>query len=231
MDEIVTIVKIDWRIVIVALTALLIFVVTVWKNIDYIKQKLGIRTRRDDERDLLMQTAESLSRLQEQHANDMASFRKSQAENMEKATQHDEMIKEELRAFTREVRESIDITRSKVDQYEEHRNHDRAQSFGIQKELTDSIKSIAEGGDRRDAQIKAITAGSRELLGNALDQKFDKYISLKGIPADELDEFVSLHDAYKGCGGNHRRDSKFNYVMEHLEVLPVKSNVINDEEE
>ena len=230
MDEIVTIVKIDWRVVLVSLTALLILVVTVWKNIDYIKGKLGIRTRRDDERDLLMKTAENLNQLQERHANDMEHFRKSQEENMEKANRHDEMIKEELRSFTQEVRDAIAKTQDEVNTYKTNRVHDREQSFKIQKELTDNMKEIADGGKRRDEQINAITAGSRELLGNALDIKFDKYISLKGIPSDELDEFVSLHDAYKGCGGNHRRDSKFNYVMEHLSVLPVKSNVVNEDE-
>lgn len=227
MEELVTVIEFDWRVVIVVTICLLATIVAVWKNIDYIKEKLGIKTRRDEERDLLITTAENLSKLQERHASDMEHFRKSQAENMEKANRHDEMIKEELRAFTQEVRDSINITRSKVDEYQKHREHDRAQSFQIQKELTDNIKSIADGGMRRDEQIKAITAGSRELLGNALDQKFDKYIALKGIPADELDEFVSLHDAYKGCGGNHRRDSKFNYVMEHLQVLPVKTDIVN----
>lgn len=230
MEELVTVIEFDWRVVIVVTICLLAAIVAVWKNIDYIKEKLGIKTRRDEERDLLITTAENLSKLQERHANDMKHFQKTQAENMEKANRHDEMIKEELRAFTQEVRDSINITRSKVDEYQKHREHDRAQSFQIQKELTDNIKSIADGGMRRDEQIKAITAGSRELLGNALDQKFDKYIALKGIPADELDEFVSLHDAYKGCGGNHRRDSKFNYVMEHLQVLPVKTDIVNGKE-
>ena len=212
MEELVTVINFDWRIATVVFVMLVGAIVGIWKNIDYLKTKFGIRTRHDEERDLLLATADNLSKLQERHAQD------------------NEMIKEELRAFTQEVRDSINITRSKVDEYQKHREHDRAQSFQIQKELTDNIKSIADGGMHRDEQIKAITAGSRELLGNALDQKFDKYIALKGIPADELDEFVSLHDAYKGCGGNHRRDSKFNYVMEHLQVLPVKTDIVNGKE-
>ena len=225
MDELVTVINFDWRIATIVFIMLIGAIVGVWKNIDYLKSKLGIRTRHDEERDLLIATADNLSKLQERHANDMDQFHKTQEENMKKATQHDELIKSELRAFTQEIRDSIDVTRKKVDEYQEHRKNDRAQSFEIQRELTDSIKNIAASGERRDEQIKAITAGNRELLGNALDQKFDKYIALKGIPADELDEFVSLHDAYKGCGGNHRRDSKFDYVMTHLSVLPVKTIV------
>ena len=148
-----------------------------------------------------------MSKLQERHAQD------------------NEMLKEELRSFTQEIRDAIASTQQEVSEYKENRVHDREQSFSIQRELTDNMKEIADGGKRRDEQIQAITAGNRELLGNALDQKFDKYIELQGIPSDELDEFVSLHDAYKGCGGNHRRDSKFDYVMTHLSVLPVKTIV------
>ena len=207
MEELVTVINFDWRIATVVFVMLVGAIVGIWKNIDYLKTKFGIRTRHDEERDLLLATADNLSKLQERHAQD------------------NEMLKEELRSFTQEIRDAIASTQQEVSEYKENRVHDREQSFSIQRELTDNMKEIADGGKRRDEQIQAITAGNRELLGNALDQKFDKYIELQGIPSDELDEFVSLHDAYKGCGGNHRRDSKFDYVMMHLSVLPVKTIV------
>ena len=207
MEELVTVINFDWRIATVVFVMLVGAIVGIWKNIDYLKTKFGIRTRHDEERDLLLATADNLSKLQERHAQD------------------NEMLKEELRSFTQEIRDAIASTQQEVSEYKENRVHDREHSFSIQRELTDNMKEIADGGKRRDEQIQAITAGNRELLGNALDQKFDKYIELQGIPSDELDEFVSLHDAYKGCGGNHRRDSKFDYVMTHLSVLPVKTIV------
>ena len=135
MEELVTVIEFDWRVVIVVTICLLATIVAVWKKIDYIKEKLGIKTRRDEERDLLITTAENLSKLQERHANDMKHFQKTQAENMEKANRHDEMIKEELRAFTQEIRLAIETTQREVNDYSDKRIHDREQSLKIQKEL------------------------------------------------------------------------------------------------
>ena len=185
MDETVIVTNIDWKVLLVSLAALLVFIVTVWKKIDFIKEKLGIQTRHDIERKLLMETMENLSDLQKKHYNDMDQLRKIQEENVNQSIKHDNLIKDELSAFTKEIRCVISNTKEQMNEYSQNRIHDREQSLEIQKKFTQSIQEIANGGKRRDVQIEAITIGSRELLGNTLDQKFQKYISLKGIPSDE----------------------------------------------
>ena len=62
-----------------------------------------------------------------------------------------------------------------------------------------------------------------------INQKYKHYLSIKGIPEDEVDEFVSLHSAYKKIGGNHHGDAKFNYCMEHLPIIPVEVKLKYDE--
>ena len=229
--DLTTIFEIDWVTVIIASIVLLCIVVIVWRNIDELKNKLGIKTKRDIEHELLVKTSQNLSDLQERHEKDMDDFRSSQAENVRQSIRHDEIIREDLQCFTTEIRKAIDDLNKQMQTYSDNRVHDRAQSFEIQKELTNSIKAISDGGKKREVQIDALMVGSRELLGAEIDRRFDKYIAMQGIPSDEYDEFVSLHDAYNGCHGNHNRDVKFDYVVHNLPVLPVEAKLkrVNDE--
>ena len=61
----------------------------------------------------------------------------------------------------------------------------------------------------------------KEILAEKINEKYKYYLSIDGIPEDEYDEFVSLHEAYKSTGGNHHGDAKFNYCIKHLKVIPV----------
>ena len=58
-------------------------------------------------------------------------------------------------------------------------------------------------------------------LKDTIDQKYEKYIRLGGIPSDEVDEFNSVYDAYRGLKGNHNREKKYEYVMNNLPIMPV----------
>ena len=223
--EIITLLEIDWTSFVVALVLLLCIVVIVLKNIDSLKERFGIKTKRDIEHELLIQTSKNLSALQEQHKNDMADFKRSQTENVNQSIKHDERIRNELEQFMSEMKETITTINNQMQTYSNNRVRDREQSLQIQKELTDSIKTIADGGKRREEQMDAVMTGNRELLGAEIDRRFEKYIELHGIPADEYDEFVSLHKAYKGCKGNHNRDTKYEYVVSNLPVLPVESKI------
>lgn len=225
MNDVNTLIEVDWQQVIIALVVGLGVIVGFWKSAEYIATKLGIETRQSRDRKLLEQTAKNLSELQKQHVSDVRVFKETQQTNVEQSIKHDERIRNELKEFTTEVRSAIDELNAQMQQYNDNRVHDRAQSFSIQRELTDSIKAVADGGDRREQQIDALMVGNRELLGAEIDRRFDKYIELQGIPADEYDEFVSLHDAYKGCKGNHNRDAKYDYIIENLSVLPVESKL------
>lgn len=170
--------------------------------------------KRNNDHQLIIDTANTLKQLQNKHDADVAESKK-----------HDQQIEIQLQNFIEEIRDSISDTHNQILQYAQNRVKDREQSFKIQKELTDSIKTIADGGKKREQQIEAVMIGNRELLGAEIDRRFDKYISLQGIPSDELDEFISLHDAYKGCKGNHNRDAKYQYIIDNLPVVPIESKL------
>lgn len=222
MNEIVTLVEIDWRQVIVALVLSLGVVVSVWKAGEYICSKLGIETKRQRDHKLLKQTVQELSKLQERHTSDMEEFKRTQEENVKQSIKHDEMIRDELRSFTSEIRESITALNEQMGQYSENRIHDREQSFEIQRELQNDSKC-------RDMQIEALMAGSMELLGDKIDQRFSRYVELGGIPENEVEEFAGIYNAYKGLGGNHKREEKYLYIKNHMKVLPVKKQITNVE--
>lgn len=78
----------------------------------------------------------------------------------------------------------------------------------------------------RDKQIEALMCGNKELLGDTIDQRYSKYISLGGIPENEVAEFDDIYIAYKGLNGNHTRDTKYQYVKNHLPVIPVETKLV-----
>lgn len=115
-----------------------------------------------------------------------------------------------------------------TNQYCDNRVHDREQSFEIQKKLTESMGKLAEAIGRieefnsvKEKQLDNLIESQKEILAEKINEKYKYYLSIDGIPEDEYDEFVSLHEAYKSTGGNHHGDAKFNYCIKHLKVIPV----------
>nr|DAP47783.1 MAG TPA: hypothetical protein [Caudoviricetes sp.] len=97
----------------------------------------------------------------------------------------------------------------------------REQSMDIQKDLKDSIELLTKADITRSEQIESVMVGIKELLGDTIDQKYEKYIRLGGIPSDEVDEFNSVFSAYEKVNGNHNRKKKYDYVMDNLPIIPV----------
>ena len=67
---------------------------------------------------------------------------------------------------------------------------------------------------------------TKEMLAEKINEKYKYYISIEGIPEDEYDEFISMHKAYNGLGGNSHGDAKFEYCIEHLSVIPVETKLV-----
>ena len=174
--------------------------------------KFGLETKSQREkresRELLKTTAENLASLQSRHTKDEKEFR------------------ENLNNYIEESRADRKALHDEMKRYSQNRVSDRQQSLQIQSELKDSIKEIAKSQEDRDGQIAALMEGSKELLGDKIDQRYDKYISLGGIPQNEVDEFDSIYEAYRGLKGNHGRKTKYEYVKNNLPVLPVKTEVV-----
>ena len=175
------------------------------KNID---KPVNWFKNRNKDHELIMANAEAIKELAEVHKRDN-----------DISDEHDEMIRQELSTFMTEVR-------SDIKQFTDNRVKDRGQSLEIQKELTNAIKALTESEKSRDEQIAALMCGSKELLGNTIDERYEKYVDLGGIPQNEVDEFDSIFEAYTQLHGNHGRETKYNYVKQHLPVIPVKTELI-----
>lgn len=85
---------------------------------------------------------------------------------------------------------------------------------------------IVEYNSNKDQQINNLMVAQREILADKINEKYKYYISIMGIPEDEVDEFTNLHKAYKGVGGNHSGDAKYEYCMDRLPVIPVETKLI-----
>lgn len=205
----------------IAILAAWKFIASLWEDTF---GKLGIETKgmrkRREEHELLLKTSENLSELQKKHT-----------EDVKQSIVHDERIQENLSVFMNEMRMFISETQSEIKQFAENRVHDREQSFSIQEQWTDTIKTIADSEKFRDAQIKALICGSKELLGAEIDRRYREYIALDGIPENEVSEFDDIHSAYNGLKGNHSRDTKYDYVKKHLKVIPVETKLILEKNE
>ena len=180
------------------------------KPVKWIKKK-------NEDHELLIKTSETLDALCKKQENDTY-----------ESIKHDECIRKDLNVSIKDIHDTIKETQSQIRQFSENRVHDRKQSMQIQKELTESIKILAEGASNRSVQIKILQNANKELLADKINQKYKQYIMLRGIPADEVGEFTNLHDAYKSLGGNHAGDQKYDYVIKNLPVIPVESQLINN---
>lgn len=119
--------------------------------------------------------------------------------------------------------------KSEMQKYNDNRIHDRQQSFGIQKQLTDSMDKMAENAKENKDLIDALLVAQKEMMAEKINEKYKNYIAMDGIPEDEYDEFVALHKAYNGVGGNHHGDAKYNYCINNLKVKPVEIKVVTRE--
>ena len=219
MESIQELLNINFSYVFFSVFTILIGIKAIVSLFEWMVEKLGLETKwmkkRNDERTLLIQTAKNLEDLQKQHIHDV-----------EESNTNDENIRKELSNFMAEIKTSISDTQSEIKKFAENRVNDRKQSLEIQKGLTDSIKNIVAYNSGKDMQIDNLMAAQREVLADKINEKYKYYISIKGIPEDEVDEFTNLHTAYKGVGGNHSGDAKYEYCMNHLEVIPVKTKLV-----
>lgn len=213
MDELVFLKNInwyEWLIIFVTITLAVKFLYKTYIEDIIIKhgwESAKMRQKREDH-DLLIKTSQGLLVLQEKHDADESKLENSLATFIEEQKKENDKLRDEMR------------------QYTENRISDRKQSLQIQKELKDSVNAIVEGQKSRDEQILALMCGSKELLGNTIDERYEKYINLGGIPQNEVDEFDSIYEAYALLNGNHGRETKYAYVKNHLPVIPVKTELV-----
>lgn len=212
MDDIQAIIQLDFKTVFLGIFVILFGWQAIQKLLDYIRDRYGIETKKMREKredhELLVQTAQNLAVL------------------TEKSEKDDRGLEDALTSFINEVRISFDCVNRRFEDSNRNQLQRKEQSLEIQRELTNSIKSIVEKNTIRDAQIDSLMLAQREVLANKINERYKHYISINGIPEDELDEFINLHTAYKLCGGNSSGDAKFEYCIDHLPVLPVETKLV-----
>lgn len=213
VDIIKQLFTINWWYVIVAVVIALFAIKIVWSLLDWLfVKKIGFKTKKMIQREreseqlkitteLAKITAENLNKIQQRQYDDEDEFRNN------------------LNNYIKESREDRKALHDEITIFANNRINDRKQSFEIQKELKDSIF-------KRDAEIEALVVANKEMLAEKINEKYKYYISIGGIPEDEYDEFVNLHAAYKGVGGNSHGDAKFEYCIEHLPIIPVNTKLV-----
>ena len=213
MSELRQLIQIDWWYVIIAICVLLVCVKFVWTLLDWLLfEKLGIETkkmkqRREDSEllrataELAKTTAENLDKLQRKHSKDEEEFRIN------------------LNNYIEENRKDRKALHDEMTKFADNRVNDRKQSLEVQKELKDSISIM-------DTRFDSVVVAQKEILAGKINEKYKHYIDIGGIPEDEYDEFVALHNAYNGVGGNHHGDAKYQYCIEHLQIIPVETKLV-----
>ena len=218
MDELKQLTQIDWWYVATAIILVLVCVKLIWSLFDWLfVGKLGIETKKMR---LRRQEAEQLKAT--------AELAKTTAENLDKlqtrCTKDEDEFRNSLHNYMEESRKDRKALHDEMINFSNNRINDRQQSLQIQKELKESIVA-------RDVQIDSLITANKEMLAEKINEKYKYYISIQGIPEDEYDEFVSLHSAYNGVGGNHHGDAKFQYCIEHLPIIPVETKLVYKEDE
>lgn len=197
---------------VLTIIAAILFVVTLLeKFFILIGRPIKWIKKNDTDHQLISDAISTIKSMQETHAADK-----------KEVNDKNDKLEKVLTDFMTEVRNDIKT-------FTDNRIHDRAQSFEIQKQLTDSIQAVVDKNQVRDGQITALIDANKEMLAEKINEKYKYYVEIDGIPADEYDEFVSLHKAYNGVGGNHHGDAKYEYCINHLKVIPVERNLFKEE--
>lgn len=212
MGDISTLSELDFSSILIGLFIILFGIKSIISIFEWFCVKFGIETKwnrqKREEHELLMSAITAIKEIQDTHCKDK-----------KEVVQKNDNLEHILADFMVEVR-------NEIKQFTNNRIHDRAQSLEIQKELTDSIKTVVDTQTERDDKIDALICGSKELLGSTIDQLYSRYISLNGVPENEVDELDDIFQAYKRLNGNHRRDLKYEYIKNHLEVIPVETKLV-----
>lgn len=105
---------------------------------------------------------------------------------------------------------------------------DKKETAELLSNVMDKVNKIDTKLETMNNRLVATEVATRVTLADKINSKYKEYLDKDGIPEDEVDEFMALHDAYKGVGGNHSSDIKFNYCMNNLSIIPCQNKAVMD---
>ena len=217
MENLNTFFELDFKTIVIgifiALSALTFMYNTIAKVAEIIGKPIKWFNRNDNDHKLLKDNIKATNNMIVQHQKDKQA--------LEKQT---EIMKQQFDQF-------MTAMKNEMQKYNENRINDRKQSFDIQKQLTDAIDKLTN--QQADCQVKeeVLIQACKEVLGGIIDEKFDRYLKLDGIPENELKDWDNIYNTYDKLHGNGSRKHKYVYVKNHMEVLPVEVTVMLDDDE
>lgn len=106
------------------------------------------------------------------------------------------------------LKEKVDKLSEEVEKLKE--GYKELKDLNIEQEIGNSHKTMI-----------AINEAIIEILYDRISQRCRVYINeLKGIPEDEVENFQRTVEAYRACGGNHGLETKYEYCIEKLPIIP-----------
>lgn len=95
------------------------------------------------------------------------------------------------------------------------------QEFSAQQDLmADKIDKIDEKVSNLENRMNRNDSATREMLCDKINNRFNRYMDLGGIPSDELEEFERLFNTYISLNGNGSAKVKYKYCIENLKIIP-----------
>lgn len=157
MDELLALTEINWYQVAVGVITAFLFIKFIVTSYEWIIKKTGLETKKMREKredhEMLVQTAQGLSALQERHSHDETEFR------------------EDLYKFIHETRQENENLRKEMRQYTQNRLMDRDISIEREKRLNSRIDGMVELNKSRDNVIEDIGNSLKKLTGMFIEKE------------------------------------------------------------
>lgn len=208
MDIFQELAKIDWWAACLAIVAAFLAFKFVFELFEWLITKFGIETkgmREKREMKQLLKTTNELATTTNTLAKNTDELAKRTAEGLSKLqirhTSDEETFRNNLNSYMDESRKDRKALHDEMTKFTTNRQNDRAQSLKIQKELSDSIKAIADRQDDRDKKIndlkdlfvdKQISDYRWEIINLA-----DKISDGKRVSKEALRHAISTHSKYE----------------------------------
>ena len=223
MDIFKELAQIDWWSGCLAIVAAFLAFKFIFELLEWLVKKFGIETKGMREKREMQQllkttnelatttntlakkTDENLNRLQARHTLDEETFRNNLNNYMDESRKDRKLLHDEMNKFTI------------------NRQNDRAQSLKIQKELSNSIQTIAQRQDSRDEKIK-------DLTDMFVDKEIDDYRwEIINFAAKVSEGRPCNKDSFKHCLRTYQKYEALleKYGLENGEV-EISMEVVNE---